>query len=433
MAARPGTTSTFQSMLNDYLPNELLKEELIKRDWLLTNCEKDEGWVGGVTAGSDNAYGGSAAYIVPFVGAGASSVEFGQLAGSTDIAQDLMVRGRVENAKEVWGSMVFNHRDLMEHGSVSKKSLLKILPDRVEAFMQYMKEVVSINLLTGPQFATLTANGEAGGAGTITVDRIDRFAIGQKLYVDDSNDSPLAGYVVGINVNTSVVSLSLTRGGAVDATNAFATYTTSQSAKCYHPGAQASSFQSLVDALLSSANGGGSTLHGQTKTAYPYLQAVNVSGAAITAANILEKLFDAYNEVRKKAKGNANTILMSYKHLGSIMKLIETQKGGFKVTPTSTKASQYGWTEIELTSVKGALKIVGIQEMPDEQIIFLDPKAIVFASNGMFRKRKSPDGQEYFEVRATTGYSYIVDVCLFGELVVKAPGHCGIIYSIPAY
>ena len=36
-----GTTRTFQSMLNEYLPNRLLKEELIKRDYILTNIEKD--------------------------------------------------------------------------------------------------------------------------------------------------------------------------------------------------------------------------------------------------------------------------------------------------------------------------------------------------------------------------------------------------------
>jgi hypothetical protein len=412
-------------MLNDYMPNSLLKEEMLKRDWLLSNVEKDEGWQGASSTS------GEAAYIVPFVGAGASSIEFGALAASNDISEDVFVRGRIASQKEVWGSMIFNHRDLMEHGKgLNEKSFLKILPDRVESFMQSMKETVSINLLSGPHFATLTADGDTGGTGLMTVDRIDRFSIGQKFYLDDGNSSPQALYVIAINVNTNVVTVSDSRGGAAFSISG---YTTAQSAKCFHPGAQSASFQSLVDALLSAANGGGSTLHGVSKVAYPYLQAVNVSGSAITAANILEKLFDAYNEVRKKAKGNANTILMSFKHLGSIMKLIETQKGGFKVTPTSQKASEYGWTEIEVTSVKGALKIVGIQEMPDEQIIFLDPKALVFASNGMFRKRQSPEGQEYFEVRNTTGYKYIVDVCLFGDLVVKAPGHCGIIYSVANY
>lgn len=419
------TTRSFSAMLNDYLPESLLKEEMIKRDWLLTNVEKDDGWVGASSTS------GEAAYIVPFVGAGASSVEFGQLAGSTDISEDVFVRGRVTSQKEVWGSMIFNHRDLMEHGKgVNEKTFLKILPDRVENFLQYMKEAVSINLLSGPSFASVTDATNAA-TGIMIVDRVDRFAIGQKVSIDDDNSSAADLYVTAINVNTKAVTFSQTRGGsAANLSTLNSGYTVAQNAKFYHPGAQSASFQSLIDALLSAANGGGSTLHGVTKTAYPYLQAVNVDGSSITATNILEKLFDAYTEVRTRAKGNANKILMSYKHLGSIMKLIETQKGGFKVTPGAQSASLYGWTEIEITSVKGALTLVAVQEMPDAQIVFLDPKALTFASNGFFRKRMSPEGNEYFEVRATSGYSYIVDMCLFGELIVKAPGHCGIIYSI---
>jgi hypothetical protein len=417
------TTRSFSAMLNDYLPNELLREEMVKRDWLLTNVEKDDSWLGASSTS------GEAAYIVPFEGAGASSIEFGQMAADTDISEDVFVRGRISSQKEVWGSMKFNHRDLMEHDKVSEKNFLKILPDRVESFMHKMKETVSINLLNGPSFALVTDATNAA-TGIMIVDKIDRFSLGQKASLDDDNSSPLTVYVTAIDVNTSGVTLSATRGGAaVDAS----AYSVAQNAKFYHPGAQSASFQSLVDALLSATNGGGATLHGVTKTTYPYLQAVNVSGSAISAANILDKIFDAYNQVRIKAKGNANTILVSFKHLGSIMKLIETQKGAYKVTPTSTKASQYGWTEIEITSVSGQLKIVGIQEMPDAQIVFLDPKALVFASNGFFRKRKSPDGLEYFELRATTGYSYVVDICCFGDLVVKAPGHCGIIHSIPNY
>jgi hypothetical protein len=416
------TTRSFQAMLNDYLPNELLKEEIIKRDWLLTNVEKDDGWQGASSTNNE------AAYIVPFVGAGASSVEFGSLAADNDISEDVFVRGRVNQQKEVWGSMVFNHRDLMEHGKgITEKTFLKILPDRVEAFMMHMKEKVSMNLLSGPSFAVLTADGDTGGTGLMTVDRIDRFQIGEKIILDDDNSSPVTLYVTAINVNTKVVTVSDSRGGAAFSISA---YTTGQNAKVYYPGAQANSFQSLIDALLSAANGGSANLHGVSKLAYPYLQAVNVNGSSITATNILEKLFDAYTEVRTRAKGNASKILMSYKHLGSIMKLIETQKGGFKVTPTSTKASIFGWTEITVTSVKGELTLVGVQEMPDAQIVFLDPKALVFASNGFFRKRQSPDGLEYYELRATSGYKYIIDVCLFGELVVKAPGHCGIIHSI---
>jgi hypothetical protein len=35
------TNRSFQAMLNDFLPNTLLKEELVKRDYLLSKVEKD--------------------------------------------------------------------------------------------------------------------------------------------------------------------------------------------------------------------------------------------------------------------------------------------------------------------------------------------------------------------------------------------------------
>src|SRR3954469_19158833 len=130
------STRTFQAMLNDYLPNELLKEEVTMRDYLLNKIEKDDGWLGASSTNNE------AALIVPFKAAGASSVAFGALTGSTDIAEDTHVRGRVNTAKEIWGSMIFNHRDLMEHNRVSEKNFLKILPDAVEDFMDYMKQVV---------------------------------------------------------------------------------------------------------------------------------------------------------------------------------------------------------------------------------------------------------------------------------------------------
>lgn len=423
------TTRSFSSMLLDYAPLSLLEQEMIKRDWLLSNVELDNSWQGASSTS------GEAAYLVPFVGAGASSIEFGQLAGSTDISEDSFVRGKQNTQAEVWGSMIFNSRDLNEHGKgINEKTFLKILPDRIESFMVRMKEAVSTNLLFGPYFAKFTADTDLSN-GKAEVDHIDRFQIGQKVALIDGNTTTATYYVIAIDINAGAngngtITVSATRGGSAADISA---YTTAQSAKVYHPGAATASFQSLVDALLSSANGGGASLHGVTKTSYPYLQAVQVDGSGVTAVNILEKLFDGYTTVRKKARGKATKILMSYKHLGTIMKLIEVQKGGFKVTAGETSASIYGWTEIEIVSVRGALTLVGIQEMPDEYMVYLDPAALVFASNGMFRREKSPDGNEYFPVRNTTGFQYVVDTCLFGNLIVKAPGNCGIMYAIANY
>lgn len=413
--------SYFQSMLNEYLPNRLLMEELIKRDYVLSNIEIDNGWAG-------------SKIIVPFKGSRASSVEFGQLAGSSDISQSRYVRGSIDAYVESWGSLIFNHRDLLDaEGKVTENTFLKILPGEVEGMLQYFKEVVSVNLLTGAHFATLTTNGAADG--TFEVDHIDRFELDQKFDLDDGNSAALAVYVIAIDVNnaegstnsTGTVTVSATRGGAAADVSA---YTTAQAAKCYHPGVLVNgAFNSIRASLLSSANGGTATIHGVNKLLYPILQAVNIDGAAISATNILDNIFDGYTKVRTRGKGNAKTVLMSFKHLGSVMKILETQKGPYVVTK-QPNASIYGWTEIEVTTVKGSLTLVGILEMDNDVIYFIDWSAMVFRTRGGFKKRMSPEGREYFEIRNTTGYAYIVDQSLFGELEVNKPGQCGVIYGI---
>lgn len=413
------TTRTFNDMLNEYLPNELLMEELIRRDYILQQVTKDESWKGGDL-------------IVPFRGAQASSVKWGGLTASNDIAESAYVRGKIEDYKEVWGSLIFNQADLMQHdGKIPDSTFLRVLPDEIDNFMNYFKEVVSIQLGTGPHFAVVTDATNAA-TGIMVVDRIDRFSIGQKVVLDDGDSPQGTYYVTAVNVNTNAVTLSATRGGGAADVSAFSV---AQSAKFYHEGvwdgSTSSAFISMRSALLSAANGGSTTIHGQTKTAYPYLQSVNVDGSAITSSNLVESLFDAYVSVRNKARGQADTFLMSYTNWASVMKSQQIEKGAYKVV-NDVKRSEFGWWETMIASTtRGeALKIVGIQEMDDDIIPIVDWKSMKFRSNGGFRKRVSPDGRQYFEVRNTSGYQYIVDVCLFGEMEFTKPGNNGIIYGI---
>jgi len=332
--------------------------------------------------------------------------------------------------------MIFNHRDLMEHnGKIPESTFLKILPDTVEDYMSYMKMCVSIQLGTGPHFARSVGDEDLVN-GVIEVDRIDRFVLDQKVTLVDDDTAAADFYVIAIDVNAGavggngLVTLSATRGGAAANVSA---YTTAANNKFYTDDADTTSFQSIRGALLSAANGGDAAVHGQSKVAYPFLQAVNVDGSTITALNILDKLFDAYVDVRKKARGQAKTVLMSYKHLGSILKALQNHaslEGNYSVSDQSRKASVYGWDEIMISSVKGSLKVVGIQEWDDDIIVLWDPTSMTFRSNGFFKKRKNPEGHEYFEVRNQTGYQYIVDTCLFGQLEITKPGNNGIIHSI---
>jgi hypothetical protein len=357
-------------MLNEYLPNELLMEELIKRDYLLNKVVKDDSWKQGDL-------------IVPFRGSNASSVSFGSLTAAADIAESETVRGSITAYNEVWGSLVFNEADLMQHdGKIPETTFLRLVPDELDYFMQYFKEVVSVQMTTGPQFATITDSTNAA-TGVFIVDRIDRFQLSQKLELIDDDTTTDDAFVIAINLDTKAVTLSDTRGG--NAFN-FGAFTTAQNAKCYHPGVQAdgdNSFISLERALLSAANGGDTSLHGQTKTAYPFLQAYNHDGSSISATNIVEELFDAFLQHRIRARGSASTFVMSYKNWGSCMKSQQVEKGAYKVVGDQ-KRSEFGWHETQIASTTNgeALTIAGVQEMPDDVIYALDFTSLKFRSNG---------------------------------------------------
>lgn len=416
------TDRTFNSMLNEYLTNELLMEELIKRDYWLTKIAKDEDWKGGDV-------------IVPFRGAQASSVRFGGLTASNDIAQSKYVRGKIQGYKECWGSLIFNETDLQQHdGKIPESTFLRVLPDEIDAFMDYYKELVSYTLGAGGStvgFAAVT-DATSAASGVMVVDRIDRFVIDQKLGLIDNDSALLPVYVTGIDINTNTVTLSLSRQGPAADVSA---YTVAQHARFYYDGAYDgttySGFISIRDALLSSTNGGSATLHGQTKTAYPYLQAVNVDGSSVSSSNILDKLFDFYVSVRIKARGQASTLVMSLKNWGSCMKSQEIHKGQFVVT-SAPKKSNYGWFEMTIAATKTgeSLDIAGVQEMPDDLIFAIDWSSMKFLSNGGFKKRVSPDGRMFYEIRNTTGFQYIVDTCLYGELQHTKPGNNGVLFGI---
>lgn len=413
------TGRDFQSMLNQYLPLDLLKYEYMKRDYLMQRCNQDESWKGGDL-------------IVPFQGQHASSIEFGALADASDISKYAYVRGSISSQPEVWSSLIWNHRDLMEHdGKIPESTFLRILPDQIEGMMMYFKMVTSVHLLGGPGFSKAVADTDLVN-GVIQVDRVDRFTKDQKVSLDDDNSAAATYYVIAINVGAETVTLSASRGGAAANISA---YTTAQNATFYHPGAQSAGMTSLRSQLLSSANGGSASLFGQTKTDHVFLQAVQIDGSSVTAANILDNVFHGYTKRQRLAKGGkAPEVLMSLKHFGSCLAALEVQKGPYNVVPNSRKASIYGWDTIELGSVSGqTLKLVGIQEMNDTEIHYLDWDSITFYSNGLFKRRRAPDGKEYYETRATTGYSYILDHCLFGDLVCTAPWKNAIMHSIPNY
>jgi len=425
------TNRDFQNMLNEYLAVDLLKTELKQQDYVLSKAEMDEGAKGGTIP-------------VPFEGQYASSVEFGQLADDTDISKYKYVRGTLAPTVEAWGSIIFNHRDLMEHdGKVNEKSFLKILPGQITDFVSHMKMQLSVNMLNGQAFAALTVDGNASGQ--MEVNRVERFALDQKIVLMDGNTAAATYYVIGVDVNggtlkKGLVTVSATRGGAAADISA---YSVAQAAKVYAPGATTSSFTSIKSQILSAVNGGPSTLFGQTKTAYPYLQSVQIDGSAVSATNILQKIFDGAARRQQLGRGSGNMeVVMSYKHMGTVLALLEVgggsfgqpYKGAYNVVPGSRKVSPYGWQTVEIGSPNGdVLKLVAILDMDDDWMWYADWDSVKIFSNGGLQRRTAPDGLQFYQKRATSGFVYILDHVLIGDIAVLAPWKHGIMHSIPNY
>lgn len=415
------TTRSFNNMLNEYLHYDLLKEEHNKRNYFMGKVERDNSWKSG-------------SIIVPFEAAGESSYALGGMTADTDIAEAKFVRGVVSGQKEIWGTMQFHERDLKEHSggsadSVSEQSFLKNLPRRLTGFMDGMKEVVSTALLAGAHIAKVTVAGTAGGV--IGVDRAERFVIGQKIVVVDGADAvQLTGYVIAIDINGNTITVSATRGGA-----AVTAVACNVGEKVMIDGGDlaANRFTDLVDQLLPLSAGGSANLFGVPKLAQPFTQAIAIDGSSMSAVNVLEVIFDAWKVVCQKARGSEKkTLLMSYKHLGNVMKELEKGSGAYR--HIDTKVSAYGYTEITVSGVQGVVTITAVQEMRDDVMIFVDWSSMKFHTNGDFYIHKDPEGKQYYTKRvagAGGGYIYIVDIALRGELVVTQPWKNAIIHSIP--
>jgi hypothetical protein len=404
-------------MLNQYLPLDLLKQELIKRDYFLQRVTHDEGWKGGPL-------------VVPFQVQQASTIEFGQLADQLDISRYKYARGLISYQPEAWASIILDHKDLIQHdGRIPESTFLRILPDQIDAMLNRFRMVLSTHVFANTgAIARVTANGTS--AGVLGVSRIDRFELDQKVVLnDDGTAGQKIVYIIGININMQTIVVSLARGGvAVDVS----AYTTAHSARVFNPGSLTMGMTSLGSQLLPASAGGPATIFGVDKLTAPYTQAIAVESSDVTSTNILSKIFDAYSLRQTLAKsGELPEAVMSFKNFGNVLKQIELVKGAFNVVPQSRKVSVYGWQTVEIGSVNGSvMKIVAIQECPDDVIWMLDWSGIMFYSNGMIRRRKSPDGLEFYENRATSGYTYIVDHFIMGDCVVTAPWKQLVMYNI---
>lgn len=424
--------NTFSDMINEYLTYDLLMQEFEDKTWLIKNANTKEGWLGGTL-------------IVPFQTTIASSVKMGGLTAEADIAEAEYVRGEISGYKECWASLSFNSRDLEEHGKISEKNFLKILPDQLDQSLNYMREVMSVAMLNTQEITQIQSITDTGGTpdlAVIVVNNPERLRIGQRVLLrEGSTEEP--AYVISINMNSGSVELATARGGtemtvAITVTAAGAVYLDNTFASTVNNG-----FTSLLYQLLPSGYlGAPATIFGQTKTASTYTQAIvydaadwangtpasgtQGAGNLITANDdILAQIFNGLAKARQRY-ANPTTFLMSYKHFSAVLAALEYGAGGQTLGSgafknVSSKVDYAGFSEITVGSVKGTIKLVAISEMTDHVIVGIDPRYLDLHTNKGFKVQESPDGLKFYSVRNTTGYKYITDYCFYGDLIYSAP------------
>jgi hypothetical protein len=409
-------TTTFDEMLTEKLHPELLKNEVVNRTDILKKIEMDQSWKGGE-------------YKIGFREATGGSFEFGAFSSESDVADLIAKVGVLTSHKSLTGTLKFHHKDLISHdtGKITEASFLKILPGAIDDFADDIRRLLANHLLNGKVLAKGTANGTAGGV--LGVDRVERFKVGQKIQIEDDSTALASYYVIKVNksnLSAPTITVSATRGGAAADITA---YTAAANTKIYHPGAKTLGFTSVKDILASATT----SLWGLNKADYSFLNPAVVDGSSWTSTNILDELFDAATENYIVNGADADEAWMSGRKFGAVLKLLEGEKKAYNVIPGSAKVSKFGWREVQIGHISGKLlTIVCVPEMDDDMACIINPKDFKFATNGFIRQVVDPDGNKYTKIRSTTGFVYLVDYEVHGELVCVRPGKQLVVEGLPA-
>lgn len=398
------------AMLKRYLKEEIIENEMKEKSYIWKNITKENDWFGGVLE-------------VPVQSSGLNTIQMGSLAALTDIAEYTAAVGTVAAHKEMTLSAIFREGDLSREAN-KEASYIDKISGMIESLSKKSAEQIGANLVRGAGILSV-ASGNGAVGGTITVPNPEYFEPNMKVSVIDNDTAKVDGYIRSVDINSGVLTIYTARtGGAlVD----LSLYTTAQSARVVVVGSGTEAFLDLKTACLTSANGGADTLYGLTKTSYLPLQSFQTTGAAYTAATILDDLLGAFYKCRKLGRGDQTEIWVSYGIFKNIAKKLE-QGRHYQV---DVKAAGYGFSSVSLVGNEGSVKIVALREMPDDVAYLMDMSGIKFKGMALKKKLYGENNQEYFVDRQTTGVSFVTDMCLRGDIVVQ-PQKIGCIFAIAA-
>lgn len=403
------STPNLNEMLREYAPHSLITDIFKKDNFVFNQFEMDKSWKNG------------ASYQIPWeLADGASDMEMGQLVADSEL-NDLGIykKAVLTEQPELWAALKFNEKDLTRYGDL-KQSFLKIFPEKVESLVDRMKMNVACIILRGGAIATATAAGT--NAGVLKVDKPQFLALGQRVLVKDDNSSVVA-YVKQINMNTKDVLFHNGRGSSSTAVDLSGI---SVGGKVAIVGSDTETFSSIQDYLLPASLGGKDTIHGVSKISSPLLQPQVLDGSAITASNVLDKLYDHYFEIKELGKVKKGDMWVPYNVFKHAAKKAQESKRYME----GGKEAGHGFSRIKLIGPDGEMTLTGLADMPSNMIYMPDAADFKFVGDTFFDRKRQLNGDEFHTVRKQSGYEYIVDICARFEFVAKKLNSSAVIHSI---
>ena len=378
-----------------------------------------------------------------------TSVTIGGFTSATDIDELDIERGRLKSTdfNEVTGTLFFREKDLRLN-SADPKKFFNLYGRSQKGMINHMSRLLNYMIYNGGKIANIsvTPTNATAATRTLDVDRVDRFWKGMKVTLvvvgTEANNTEL--YVTAVDKQNKRIQVAGTRNGTslpdslTASTNAKWKTATATAGKIYNatanPTKTVAEFDkdSILDmrkqlkAPGTSTNTAITQIAGLNKSAYSFLQAVEIPAATSgigdqSSDHILRIIFKSLAEWATREECKAKDVLLGPKQWASVMNILETKKGAYKVMPREKSTVQYGWDEVRIMGLDRMVNFVKVLEKDDDQIEIIDPMSFKLYCHRGIIPTYELGGVGIERIRATTGISYIEDYVFGGNMLCLRP------------
>ena len=494
----------FGKSLNQLIRLPNLRNHYCRDTWIWRGMEIDPRWRNGDS-------GGTGTYIVHFERGKRSSIQVGgTLVPLDSMAQPSYVRGSINQYKRYHTAIELNQEDIwqQENPRLEETFITYTGATELERNKKNFMYQLTWAMLNGYRWMKVTNTTGLANNGEINVDDPSQTTLGERLDIirwDNTRSSgvPTANYgnvhtgptrnvwVGGIDINAKKLTLYDTRanalagggttaaggGGRMNLSSWTTSIITNNEIYLTLPGAVGGTNTTLSGKIQDEANtgvgftdlrsqvfipgkgGGSSTLFGQEKAKYPYLQSILTDGSGVgKREEFVDAIADTYFNLVKYgqpigvAPGNStmdtedgSRPIMSRKatriqavmsldwHL-VLQKYFRDKRSAYFKQTTGTKINYLDASSFTFMGVDGTIiDAVGVKAMPNDIVYVMGTNTLRFATLGLIKTYKDGQGNYWHHVRDDNkGYRYITDHSFYGDLILKRPAGVAGIYGLPS-